>query len=44
MRYLFIYFYRGAVWGSLNDYPQSTGHGIGAYLSVRECNLISIYV
>lgn len=26
------------MWDSHNDYPQSTGHGIGSYLSVQECN------
>ncbi|KFB44673.1 AGAP004109-PA-like protein [Anopheles sinensis] len=27
---------RGPVWGSMNDYPHGTGHGIGSYSSVRE--------
>ena len=30
---------RGPVWGSMNDYPHGTGHGIGSYSSVRECKL-----
>lgn len=28
---------RGPVWGDMNDYPHGTGHGIGSYLSVHEC-------
>ncbi|KAM7362827.1 xaa-Pro aminopeptidase 2 [Cochliomyia hominivorax] len=27
---------RGPVWSSMNDYPQATGHGIGAYGAVQE--------
>lgn len=27
---------RGPVWGSMNDYPHGTGHGIGSYSAVRE--------
>lgn len=28
---------RGILWGDHNDYPHGTGHGIGSYLSVKEC-------
>lgn len=28
---------RGPVWGTHTDYPQSTGSGIGSFLSVQEC-------
>lgn len=30
---------RSSVWDSHNDYPQSSGHGIGSYLSVQECKM-----
>lgn len=28
---------RGILWGDHNDYPHGTGHGVGSYLSVKEC-------
>lgn len=28
---------RSSVWDSHTDYPQITGHGIGQFLSVKEC-------
>lgn len=31
---------RGILWGDHNDYPHGTGHGIGSYLSVKECKCI----
>lgn len=31
---------RNPVWGAMDDYAHSTGHGIGAFLSVRECKSI----
>lgn len=31
---------RASVWDSKTDYPQITGHGVGQYLSVRECKFI----
>jgi Xaa-Pro aminopeptidase len=30
---------RSPTWGTLKDYPHGTGHGIGSYLSVHECEL-----
>lgn len=31
---------RGILWGDHNDYPHGTGHGVGSYLSVKECKLM----
>lgn len=28
---------RGILWGEMEDYPHGTGHGIGSFSSVREC-------
>lgn len=30
---------RSSVWDSNTDYPQITGHGVGQFLSVKECKL-----
>lgn len=28
---------RSILWGDHNDYPHGSGHGVGSYLSVKEC-------
>lgn len=38
--YYVLWICRSPMWGSLQDYPQATGHGVGSYLSVEECILI----
>lgn len=35
----FQLYFRSPVWGFHNDYPQSTGHGIGSFLSIKECKI-----
>lgn len=35
---------RNPVWGAMDDYEHSTGHGIGAFLSVRECKSIQMII
>lgn len=36
--------YRGPLWGAHYDYPQATGHGIGSFLSVRECKFYNFFL
>lgn len=34
--------FRASVWGAHYDYPLATGHGIGSFLSIKECNRIKL--